>query len=197
MLAEGVAPARIEAGAIAGGLPIGPLAMLDETGIVLNWQQARQARADGLGERASRALAWPVLDRMVSLGRRGRREGAGFYDYPASGAKELWKGLADVYPPRAEQPELDAAQRRLMHAQAMEAARCLEDGTVASVADADTGSVLGLGFPASEGGVLGQIERRGLGVFVTECDALSDAHGERFRPSHWLRERAAAGAFRC
>lgn len=194
MLAEGVAPERIEAAAIAGGLPVGPLAMLDETGIALNWQQARQAKADGLGDRASRALAWPVLDRMVMLGRRGRREGAGFYDYPATGAKEFWTGLADLYPPRAQQPEPEAACRRLMHAQAMEAARCLEDGTVASVADADTGSVLGLGFPASEGGVLSQIERRGLAGFVAECDALAVAHGERFRPSRWLRDRAAAGA---
>jgi 3-hydroxyacyl-CoA dehydrogenase/enoyl-CoA hydratase/3-hydroxybutyryl-CoA epimerase len=80
-----------------------------------------------------------------------------------------------------------------MHAQAVEAARCLEDGTVASAADADMGSVLGLGFPASEGGVLGQVERRGLAAFVSECDALADAHGERFRPSQWLREQAAGG----
>jgi 3-hydroxyacyl-CoA dehydrogenase/enoyl-CoA hydratase/3-hydroxybutyryl-CoA epimerase len=133
----------------------------------------------------------------VTLGRRGRREGAGFYDYPVNGAKTLWNGLSDIYPLSAEQPEPDVTRRRLMHAQAMEAARCLEDGTVASVADADTGSVLGLGFPASEGGVLGQIERRGLAAFVAECDALADAHGERFRPSRWLRDRAADGSFHC
>src|SRR2546426_3643665 len=80
MLAEGVAPTLIEAAATSAGMPIGPLAMLDETGLALNWQQARQAKADGLADRFCRTLAWPVLDRMVSLARRGRRDGGGFYD---------------------------------------------------------------------------------------------------------------------
>lgn len=194
MLAEGVAPERIESAATQAGLPVGPLAMLDETGIALNRQQALQARADGLDDRACRALAWPVLDHMVTtLGRRGRREGGGFYDYPPSGPKQLWTGLAGSFPVLAEQPSLEAARRRLLNAQAMEAARCLEDGTVASAGDADAASVLGLGFPRGEGGVLAQVQRRGLGEFVAECDVLADAHGDRFRPSAWLRERAAKG----
>ncbi len=194
MLAEGVAPAAIEAAALAAGLPLGPLAMLDETGLALNWQQARQARADGLPERSCRALAWPVLDRMVTaLGRRGRREGGGFYDYPAGAPKALWSGLALHFPVRNDQPEADEVGHRLMHAQALEAARCLEEGTVRSAFDADTGSVLGLGFPAAEGGVLAQVARRGLDTFMAECDRLADRHGERFRPSAWLRERAVVG----
>jgi len=75
----------------------------------------------------------------------------------------------------------------------MAAARCLEDGTVASAEDADVASVLGLGFPRAEGGVLARIQRRGLAEFAAECDALADAHGDRFRPSPWLRERATNG----
>lgn len=192
MVAEGIWPETIEAGAVAAGLPIGPLAMLDETGLSLNWQQARQARADALPERFCRPLAWPVLDRMVSsCGRRGRREGGGFYDYPADGPKRLWPGLPEQFPPLEIQPTMEAVQRRLLNAQAMEGVRCLEDGTVASVEDADTASVLGLGFPRAEGGVLAQIQRRGLVTFIAECEALADAHGDRFRPSSWLRERAA------
>jgi 3-hydroxyacyl-CoA dehydrogenase/enoyl-CoA hydratase/3-hydroxybutyryl-CoA epimerase len=194
MLAEGIAPASIEAGATLAGLPVGPLAMLDETGLALNWQQARQAKADGLDERFCRALAWPVLDRMVvSQARRGRRDGGGFYDYPEGAPKRLWRGLAQLYPPLADQPAVDRVERRLMNAQALEAARCLEERVVASAADADTASVLGLGFPAAQGGVLAQVERRGLAAFVAECDGLADRHGERFRPSRWLRERASRG----
>jgi 3-hydroxyacyl-CoA dehydrogenase/enoyl-CoA hydratase/3-hydroxybutyryl-CoA epimerase len=64
--------------------------MLDETGLALNWQQARQAKADGLDDRFCRTLAWPVLDSMVSRARRGRRDGGGFYDYPEGQAKRLW-----------------------------------------------------------------------------------------------------------
>jgi 3-hydroxyacyl-CoA dehydrogenase/enoyl-CoA hydratase/3-hydroxybutyryl-CoA epimerase len=192
MLAEGAAPASIEAGAVAAGMPVGPLAMLDETGLALNWQQARQAKADGLDERSCRTLAWPVLDCMVvGHARRGRRDGGGFYDYPEGAPKELWSGLARLYPPLADQPDAERVARRILNAQALEAARCLEEGVVASAADADTGSVLGLGFPAAQGGVLAQVERRGLASFVAECDDLADRHGKRFRPSAWLRERAS------
>jgi 3-hydroxyacyl-CoA dehydrogenase/enoyl-CoA hydratase/3-hydroxybutyryl-CoA epimerase len=191
MLAEGVAPASIEAAATSAGMPVGPLAMLDETGLALNWQQARQAKADGLDDRFCRTLAWPVLDSMVSRARRGRRDGGGFYDYPEGQAKRLWSGLAQLYPPLPDQPAVDRVERRLMSAQALEAARCLEEGVVTSAADADTASVLGLGFPAAQGGVLAQVERRGLAAFVAECDRLADRHGERFRPSPWLRGVAA------
>jgi len=193
MLAEGVAPTLIEAAATSAGMPIGPLAMLDETGLALSWQQARQAKADGLADRFCRTLAWPVLDRMVSLSRRGRRDGGGFYDYPEGEPKRLWSGLAQLYSPLADQPAADRVERRLMNAQALEAVRCLEEGVVASAADADTGSVLGLGFPAAQGGVLAQVERRGLAAFVAECDELAERHGERFRPSLWLRERTLLG----
>jgi 3-hydroxyacyl-CoA dehydrogenase/enoyl-CoA hydratase/3-hydroxybutyryl-CoA epimerase len=78
-----------------------------------------------------------------------------------------------------------------MHAQALAAAACLEEGIVASAQDADLASVLGLGFPKAQGGVLAQVERQGLARFVAECDALADRCGERFRPSPWLRERRA------
>lgn len=192
MVGEGVAPERIEAAAAAAGMPIGPLAMLDETGLALNWQQARQARSDGLPERFCRPLAWPVLDRMVSvLGRRGRRDGGGFYEYPAAQFRNLWPGLAQAFPQRAEQPAPEQVQHRLMHAQALAAVACLEEGIVASAQDADLASVLGLGFPKAQGGVLAQVERHGLARFVAECDALAAQCGERFRPSDWLRGRNA------
>ncbi|MGJ7510899.1 3-hydroxyacyl-CoA dehydrogenase family protein [Variovorax sp. GT1P44] len=190
MVAEGVAPASIEAAAASAGMPIGPLAMLDETGIALNWQQARQARADGLPERFCRPLSRPVLDALMAAGRRGRRDGGGFYDYPEGEPKQLWPGLGALHPPLSNQPDIDAVRRRLMHAQALEAARCLEEGTVATAREADIGSMLGLGFPKSEGGVLTQVEKRGLAEFESECDALADLHGERFRPSPWLRRLA-------
>jgi 3-hydroxyacyl-CoA dehydrogenase/enoyl-CoA hydratase/3-hydroxybutyryl-CoA epimerase len=192
MVGEGVAPERIEAAAAAAGMPVGPLAMLDETGLALNWQQARQARADGLPGRFCRPLAWPVLDRMVSvLGRRGRRDGGGFYDYPASQLRNLWPGLAQAFAQQADQPAAEQVQHRLMHAQALAAVACLEEGIVASAQDADLASVLGLGFPKAQGGVLAQVERQGIARFVAECDALAEACGERFRPSAWLRGRNA------
>ena len=193
MVGEGVSPALIEQAALAGGRPIGPLAVVDEISLQLNWQQARQARADGVAERFCRPLAWPVLDRLVGLGRGGRRQGGGFYDPAAEGGKRLWPGLADTFAPALEQPAPQAVQQRLRCAEALEALRCLEEGVLTSADDADTGSVLGLGFPAASGGVLRWVEDHGLAQFIEACSALATAHGPRFEPSAWLRELAHAG----
>lgn len=193
MVGEGVAPELVEQAALADGRSIGPLAVLDEVSLQLNWQQARQASEDGLETRFCRPLAWPVLDRMVRLGRGGRRQGGGFYDFPPEGGKRLWSGLAEIFAPAREQPPLEAVQQRLRCAEVMEALRCLEEGVLASADDADTGSLLGLGFPAATGGVLRWAEEQGLSCFAEACSALAQVHGPRFEPSAWLRDLAGRG----
>ena len=192
MVGEGIAPALIEESGIANGRALGPLSTLDETGLGLNLQQARQARADGLEARFCRTLAEPVLARLVERGRGGRR-GGGFFDWPRDGPKRLWPGLAVVFPAAATQPGLEAVRLRLLVAEAHEALRCLEEGAIASADDADVASVLGLGFPKSVGGVARWAEGLGLAEFVRACDRLATAHGERFAPSPWLRALAERG----
>ncbi|MDO8769250.1 MAG: 3-hydroxyacyl-CoA dehydrogenase NAD-binding domain-containing protein [Burkholderiaceae bacterium] len=191
MVGEGVAPALVEQAARDNGRAIGPLAVLDDISLQLNWQQVRQARADGLEDRFCRPLAWPVLDKMLALGRHGRRQGGGFYETGANGERQLWTGLTEVFPPCTPQPSLATVQRRLRCAEALEALRCLEEGVIATADDADTGSLLGLGFPASRGGVLSDVETVGLGLFVADCDALARQYGRRYAPSDWLRACAA------
>ena len=193
LLAEGVGAAAIEAAALANGRAVGPLAVLDEVSLSLNLQQADQARADGLDERFCRPLARPVLERMVALGRGGRRQGAGFYDHPVGGPKRLWPGLDSLFARDAAQPAAATLAARLRAAEALEALRCIEEGVLASANDADTGSLLGLGQPAASGGVLRSVERQGLDLFVEACDDLAAVAGARFRPSPWLREVATAG----
>lgn len=195
MLDEGVAAELIEQAALNCGRAMGPLAVLDAVSLQLNLQQACQARADGLEERFCRPLAWPVLERMVQhFARPGRRFGAGFYDYPATGPRYLWPGLAVHFPLANTQPTVRQLQQRLLHAEAMEATRCLEEGVVSSTSDADLGSLLGLGFPAATGGVLSWVETLGLPSFVARSSALADRYGERFRPSSWLLAQACRGA---
>jgi len=193
MVAEGVAPALIEEAAQANGRAQGPLSMLDETGVALNLMQARQARADGVAERFCRPLAEPVLAHLVDAGRRGRRAGGGFFDWPDSGAKIPWTGLAAAFPAAAEQPDLEAVKLRLFAAEALEALRCLEEGAITSADDADTASVLGLGFPKRVGGVLRRVEDLGLERFVAACDRLARERGRRLAPSPWLEALAARG----
>jgi 3-hydroxyacyl-CoA dehydrogenase len=114
MVVEGAPPELIEAAAVATGRSAGPLAALDETGLALNLQQARQAAADGLAERFRRPLAEPLLARLVAAGRGGRRRGGGFYDWPDGGSRTLWPGLADLFPPAAGQFDADAVGLRLL-----------------------------------------------------------------------------------
>lgn len=192
MVGEGVAPQAIEAAALALGRPIGALAVLDEIGLRLNHQQALQAQDDGLPPHFCRLLALPVLERMLAQGRGGRRDGGGFHDHDTAG-KRLWPGLAAVFAPAATQPPPQELQQRLRCAEVLEALRCLEEGVLGSADDADTGALLGLGFPAASGGVLRWAETEGLDRFVDTCAALARAHGPRFAPSPWLRAAAAAG----
>jgi 3-hydroxyacyl-CoA dehydrogenase/enoyl-CoA hydratase/3-hydroxybutyryl-CoA epimerase len=193
MVGEGVRTECIEAAAIATGRAIGPLAVLDETGVELNLQQARQARADGLQQRFCRPLAEPVFVRLVQAGRGGRRRGGGFYDWPDKGPRALWQGLVDLYPSVAKQPAEETVRLRLLAAEAREVLRCFEEGVIESADDADAASVLGLGFPKPLGGVANWVEEFGVSEFIALCRDLTKLHGERFAPTPWLDGLAVSG----
>ncbi|RDK10093.1 3-hydroxyacyl-CoA dehydrogenase NAD-binding domain-containing protein [Cupriavidus lacunae] len=192
MLAEGIAPALIENAAKQAGMSTGPLAVTDEVSLDLQKRVIDQAVADGLPASSLRQHAQPVIEKFNTLGRLGRKAGKGFYSYPDDSRKRLWTGLSDLYPVQVVQPSVEDVRSRLLCIQALEAARCLEEGVVTSAADADVGAVLGIGFPSWTGGTLSLIETMGLEAFVAECDRLADRHGARFRPSGWLRRRAGA-----
>ena len=61
------------------------------------------------------------------------------------------------------------------------------------VEHADIGSIFGWGFPPWTGGTLSFIDTVGIEHFVSECDRMAEAYGDRFKVSDWLRERAANG----
>ena len=190
MLAEGVGPALIENGAKLTGMPVGPLAVSDEVSIDLSWKVMRQTEAD-LGRRYQKPVSYDVVQKFVEeLKRPGRRFGAGFYEYPKDGKKHLWPGLAEVFPPAAVQPTLEEVKERFLCIQALETARCMEEGVLTTAAEADLGSILGWGFPAWTGGTLSYVDMLGVRDFVARCERLAKRHGKRFKPSKWLKERA-------
>jgi 3-hydroxyacyl-CoA dehydrogenase/enoyl-CoA hydratase/3-hydroxybutyryl-CoA epimerase len=191
LVREGVKVDEIEAAATANGRTLGPLAVLDQTGIALNLEQSRQAREDGLEARFCRPLAEPAFSKLIAAGRAGRRHGGGFFEWPKDGARSVWPGLAAIFPQAPVQPAREAIQLRLLAAEAREALRCLEEGVIASADDGDMASVLGLEFPSTVGGVLRWAEDHGLLALVAELEQLAQAHGERFAPSHWLQELAS------
>lgn len=191
MLAEGVPPAVVENVAKAVGMPVGPLALLDELTFDLPLKIVEQAIEQD-GEKYVLPAGVAVLKAMKAAGRSSKKDGAGFYDYPAEGGKHLWKGLADLFPVSAD---YDVAQlkQRFLYTQAIETARCLEENVIETSEDGDLGAVYGWGFPAWTGGTLSYIDTVGIETFVRDCDRLAQLYGPRFAPSAWLRARSAKG----
>ncbi|MGE0385507.1 MAG: 3-hydroxyacyl-CoA dehydrogenase NAD-binding domain-containing protein [Gammaproteobacteria bacterium] len=192
MLLEGVAPALIENAARMAGMPVGPLAVSDEVTIELGWKVAQQTRED-LGDAYVAPPNFAITEKMMALDRKGRRYGKGFYEYPQGGKKFLWPGLAQHWPPRADQPTLEELKKRFLVRQALEAARCFEEGVITDAAEADLGSILGWGYPAWTGGTLSYIDTIGIATFAAECKRMAKAYGERYKPSRWLLARAKNG----
>lgn len=195
MLAEGVNPALIDNAGKMAGMPVGPLALADEVSLDLMHKVSTQTKKD-LGDKYVPSPRDGVVAKMVEeLDRVGKREGKGFYDYPESGKKHLWKELSDHFPqlPEDQQPNVDEVIKRLMYIQSVETARCMEENVVTTAADADVGSILGWGFAPSKGGSISQIHSLGIDNFVTECDRMAQSYGARFTPPKMLRDMAAKG----
>ena len=190
MLSEGIQPALIENAAKMAGMPVGPLAVTDEVTLELAYKVGKET-AEAMGREYGANASERVVQHMVEdVDRRGKRFGKGFYDYPKDGKKRLWPGLADHFPTRDAQPEVQELRKRFLMIQALESARCLEEGVLTDAADGDVGSIFGIGYPAWTGGTLSYIDTVGIGEFVAECDRLAESCGERFQVSDWLRERA-------
>jgi 3-hydroxyacyl-CoA dehydrogenase/enoyl-CoA hydratase/3-hydroxybutyryl-CoA epimerase len=192
LLNDGVHPALIERAGTNAGMPVGPLALMDEVSLELMHKVMRQTKAD-LGAAYKAPPQDPVLIKMVEqLNRLGRKSGGGFYDYAADGSKRLWPELVRHFPRAIDQPSVDEVQKRLMYIQSIEASRCLAENIVGA-RDADVGSILGWGFPAALGGVVSQVDTIGIARFVAECDRMAQLYGSRFLPPQNLRDRAALG----
>ena len=193
LLGEGVAPALIDKAGLIAGMPVGPLALTDEVSLDLVYKVAKQTRAD-LGSAYAEPPSAAVVKLMVEhFGRLGRKVGKGFYDYPAEGGKHLWPGLAEYFPPRAEQPGVEEIVERLILIQSVETARCLAEKVLNRPQDADVGAILGWGYPPFRGGPIGWIHTLGIGPFVTACERLAAQCGPRFSPPPLVKEMAAKG----
>ena len=184
MLREGVHPRRIEAAGLAAGMPMPPLALQDEVSLTLALHVCDQTRKDFAAE--GRAYVEhpgeQVLRQMCEIGRIGRKANLGFYDWTDEG-RSLWPGLARMFPVAAQQPPERELVDRLMLVQANEAARCVEEGVLRSVADANVGSILGWGFAPFHGGALQFVNAMGARRFVERARELAAAHGARFEPA--------------
>jgi len=183
MLGEGIPSAAIENAAMQAGLPVGPLAVLDETALTLSVHVLDQTRADYAAE-GKTYTATPgelLVERMVKeLKRPGRAGGGGFYDYPAGAKKHLWPELKPLFEKPGVEWSVQEIQDRLLYRQAIETARCLAEGVLTSVHDANIGSIFGIGFPAWTGGAMQFIYGTGVEAFLKRADELAAKYGSGF-----------------
>jgi len=196
MLVEGISPASIEQATTQAGYRVGTLQLCDELNLDLLLKIRNETR-EGQGEAYHRHPAETVLERMVDLGRSGRFAGAGFFDYDSAGKRVgLWPGLSAHFPMRRDPATVDLKElsERMLFIEAVESSRCVEEGIIAP-ADANVGSVVGIGYPSWTGGALQYINAYpgGLSAFVDRADELTRRHGQRFEPNPLLRNRASSG----
>jgi len=195
MLTEGVPAAMIENVGRMAGMPVGPLSLNDEVAVDLAWKILKATEAD-LGEKAIDVRQKALLEAMVEKrGRFGRKNRKGFYDYPEKGPKRLWPGLAELQPHKLDPDAIDVPElkHRLLAIQALETARCFEEGVLTDVREADVGAILGFGFAPYTGGPLSWIDMMGAKKFVELCKALEKKYGARFKPAKLLVEMAGKG----
>jgi 3-hydroxyacyl-CoA dehydrogenase/enoyl-CoA hydratase/3-hydroxybutyryl-CoA epimerase len=183
MLGEGIPAPVIENAGIQCGMPVGPLAVLDETALSLSVHVLDQTRADFAAE-GKTYTATPgelLVERMVKeLKRPGRAGGGGFYDYPAGARKTLWLELRALFEKPGATYDLQDIKDRLLYRQAVETARCLSEGVLTTVHDANIGSIFGIGFPAYTGGAMQFIYGLGIDAFIARADELAARYGAGF-----------------
>ena len=197
MLGEGVAAPMIETEARKAGMPVGPLAVSDEVSLSLmshiRQQTAKDLQAEGKAVPTHPATL--VIDLLVNEYKRlGKAAGGGFYDYPAGGQKQLWPELKSRFERPGQRISAQDVRDRLLFIQAIETVRCVEEGVLMSTADANVGSIFGIGFAAWSGGALQFINQYGLNDFIARARYLAEQYGERFTPPALLLEKAAQGA---
>ncbi|HEU0276543.1 MAG TPA: 3-hydroxyacyl-CoA dehydrogenase NAD-binding domain-containing protein [Rhodanobacteraceae bacterium] len=165
---EDIPDPAIDRAGVHFGMPIGPLELADVVGLDVALSVGRE-----LGPFLK--LELPAgIENQVEAGRRGRKDGQGFY---------AW---VDGKP---QKPKLDPGYRappdledRLILPLLNEAVACLHEGVVADADLLDAGVIFGTGFAPFRGGPIQYIRSVGAGVLREKLEALAHAHGPRFAP---------------
>jgi 3-hydroxyacyl-CoA dehydrogenase/enoyl-CoA hydratase/3-hydroxybutyryl-CoA epimerase len=193
MLIEGVPAIMIENAAKMVGMPVGPLALNDETAIDLSQKILKAAVAD-LGTKAINPKHLDLVNALVDKhDRKGRKNGKGFYNYPAKPAKKhIWPGLKDLFPQQdPDKVNVAELKERFLTVIALEAARVMEEGIVTDPREADVGSILAFGFAPYTGGTLSYIDGMGAAAFVKRAKALQKKYGPQYKVNKLLEDMAA------
>jgi 3-hydroxyacyl-CoA dehydrogenase/enoyl-CoA hydratase/3-hydroxybutyryl-CoA epimerase len=194
LLHEGVHPVRIDNLGKAVGMPVGPLAVHDETSLELTRKITEtwdgMGAVDKWGERDAQR---EVIKTMVGEhGRGGRYHGGGFYEYGEDGSKRIWPDLYELYYKPDFEISADDVKDRILFRQVIETLKCLETNVLRNVADGNIGSIMGIGAPPWTGGFIQFVNTYGLERFAERCRELSAAYGERFEAPAIVQSKIAS-----
>jgi 3-hydroxyacyl-CoA dehydrogenase/enoyl-CoA hydratase/3-hydroxybutyryl-CoA epimerase len=168
------------------GMPMGPMALLDEVGIDVAAKVAG-ILTEAFGARMQKST---VVEKLYADGRHGKKNGKGLYLY-AAGKRQgpdpsVYKVLGVTPHPADEKQVVE----RMLLAMINEASLILEEKIVASAGELDLAMIMGTGFPPFRGGLLRYADALGLPYIVSRLDELSSRVGPRFRPNEPLKRLA-------
>jgi 3-hydroxyacyl-CoA dehydrogenase/enoyl-CoA hydratase/3-hydroxybutyryl-CoA epimerase len=186
MLGEGVEPASIEHAGSQAGYPAPPLQLSDELNMELMHKIAVASRK-GVEDAGGKYEAHPaeaVVEKMIALGRPSRLSGAGFYEYVDGKRTQIWPGLREEFTSGTSKPPLQDMIDRMLFAEALETQKCFDEGVINTTADANIGSIMGIGFPPWTGGAAQFVTGYpgGKAAFVARAKELAAKYGDRFNP---------------
>jgi 3-hydroxyacyl-CoA dehydrogenase len=194
LLLEGATPAQIDAAMEGWGMAMGPMSVLDMSGLDISYKARRE------NPRPDDPLFFRPADVLVEMGRLGRKAGAGFYRYDAeSGEKREDPEVTEIL--RREAEKLGVTQRdieegeiqeRMVHALINEGARILEEGIARQSGDIDVIWLNGYGFPRYRGGPMFYAADTGLEQVLEVINRYRQRYGDRYWKPAALLERSAA-----
>jgi len=194
ILTEGCHPVKLDNLGQALGMPVGPLAVQDETSLELSrkametWEEMGVLDKWGEGDNNRRI----IKDMITDNGRGGRHHGGGYYEYPENGEKYIWPGLYELYYDESKTFDDEDIKDRLLFRQVIETLKCLETNVLRTVADGNIGSIMGIGAPIWTGGFLQFVNTYGLQKFIDRCGELEAEFGQRFACPQIVKDKLAA-----
>jgi len=193
---DGSTPWEVDDAMVEFGYAMGPYEAQDLSGLDIAYaNRQRQAPARDPNRRYI-----PIADRMIELGKLGRKTSAGWYRYPGGGGKVEDPIVADLAIEEAHFSGITRTdyssqemRQRLVLAMINEASDILDAGIAQSAGDIDLVTVFGYGFPRWRGGLMHYADSLGVETIVAQLEILAQEDPVAWKVSPLLRRCVDAG----